>query len=223
MQLAAARDLFLERGYAQTSVNDVARVAGGSLATLYREFGSKEGLFLAVVEEYFRDEVPPPASVLEDGVSLPDGLQAIGEGYLKALLQPDRIALNRIFATEGRQIPVLMRRFQNFGGDSSRGLARRLLDRHAGAGSIRPVDTQWTAAYFIEMLRARHFVSAVYDPSYVLPAEGRREHVARAVDLICHGLLPRPAGGGSFPVLPGCAIAADREGPVIRPVAGAAA
>lgn len=191
LQLEVARDLFLERGYAETSVNDVARIAGGSLATLYREFGNKEGLFLAVVQEYLHDEVPPSESVLDPDISLADGLQVIGEGYMKTLLQPDRIALNRIFATEGRQIPHLMRRFQNFSEESSRGWTRRLLDKHVEAGSIRPVDTKWTASFFIEMLRAHHFVSAVYNPRYVLSPEDRREHVTRAVDLTCNGLLPR--------------------------------
>jgi AcrR family transcriptional regulator len=190
VQLEVARDLFLQRGYGETSVNEVARIAGGSLATLYREFGNKEGLFLAVVQEYFHDEVPPLEAVLDADISLADGLQVIGEGYVKALLEPDRIALTRIFVSEGRQIPHLMRRFQNFSEESSRGLARRLLDKHVEAGSIRPVDTKWTASYFIEMLRTHHFVTAMYNPRYVLLPEDRREHVARAVDLICYGLVP---------------------------------
>ena len=44
-----AEQLFLERGFAGTSVNEVVRLAGGSLATLYAEFGTKEELFEAVM------------------------------------------------------------------------------------------------------------------------------------------------------------------------------
>ena len=43
--LDAAAALFLERGFADTSVGDVVKRSGGSLATLYSLFGSKEGLF----------------------------------------------------------------------------------------------------------------------------------------------------------------------------------
>lgn len=188
--LKVARDLFLQRGYAETSVNDVARIAGGSLATLYKEFGNKEGLFVTVVEEILSAEAAPFASVLELDISLAEGLQTIGEGYVKALLEPEHMAFHRIFWTEGRQIPHLMRRFQNFGDETYRGLAYRLLEKHANAGSIRSIDVMWTTAYFIEMLRAHHFVTAVYNPRYVLRPKDRREHVARVVDLLCHGLVP---------------------------------
>ena len=41
--------LFLERGFAGASVNELVRIAGGSLATLYAEFGTKEKLFEAVM------------------------------------------------------------------------------------------------------------------------------------------------------------------------------
>ena len=44
-----AEQLFLEHGFAGTSVNEVVRIAGGSLATLYAEFGTKDALFEAVM------------------------------------------------------------------------------------------------------------------------------------------------------------------------------
>jgi TetR/AcrR family transcriptional repressor of cmeABC operon len=44
-----AQELFLERGFAGTSVNEIVRRAGGSLATLYAEYGTKDELFEAVM------------------------------------------------------------------------------------------------------------------------------------------------------------------------------
>jgi AcrR family transcriptional regulator len=41
--------LFLSKGYAGASVNELVRCAGGSLATLYSKFGSEEGLFAAIM------------------------------------------------------------------------------------------------------------------------------------------------------------------------------
>src|SRR5262249_13157459 len=84
--LLVAREVFLEHGFEHASVNDVVRQAGGSLATLYAQFGNKEGLFLAVAEEqhsiFLRDVMPP------ETVDLPlqEGLQLIGEHLLRALL-----------------------------------------------------------------------------------------------------------------------------------------
>lgn len=48
---AAALELFVERGYAATRLEDVARQAGVSKGTLYLYFDSKEALFKAVVRE----------------------------------------------------------------------------------------------------------------------------------------------------------------------------
>src|SRR5690348_16342731 len=49
--LAAALDLFVERGYASTRLEDVAKRAGVSKGTLYLYFENKEELFKAVVRE----------------------------------------------------------------------------------------------------------------------------------------------------------------------------
>ncbi len=49
--LAAALDLFVERGFAATRLEDVARRAGVSKGTLYLYFANKEDLFKAVVRE----------------------------------------------------------------------------------------------------------------------------------------------------------------------------
>ena len=48
--LAAARRLFLERGYSATTVAEVAREAGVSVETVYKGFGNKPGLVKAVFD-----------------------------------------------------------------------------------------------------------------------------------------------------------------------------
>ncbi|MCA1572662.1 MAG: TetR/AcrR family transcriptional regulator [Chloroflexi bacterium] len=48
--IATAQPLFLEHGYAGTTVAAIARAAGVVVETVYRTFGSKVGLFGAVVE-----------------------------------------------------------------------------------------------------------------------------------------------------------------------------
>ena len=49
--LAAALELFVEKGYAGTRLDDVAQRAGVSKGTLYLYFENKEDLFKAVVRE----------------------------------------------------------------------------------------------------------------------------------------------------------------------------
>ena len=79
--LGAARELFLERGYAATTCADVVARSGGSLATLYALFGTKRGLFEAILRDY-SEAVMRPLCV--DGISTDpeQGLLAIGKRYL---------------------------------------------------------------------------------------------------------------------------------------------
>lgn len=51
--MAAATDLFNQKGYAGTSVREIVESAGVTKPVLYYHFGSKEGIYLALFEETF--------------------------------------------------------------------------------------------------------------------------------------------------------------------------
>ncbi|MGN6741762.1 MAG: TetR/AcrR family transcriptional regulator [Amnibacterium sp.] len=72
---AAAARLFPERGYAGTSVRDIAESAGADPALVIRHFGSKEALFLEVME--LRLEAQPFAT---------GDVAGLGERFLASLL-----------------------------------------------------------------------------------------------------------------------------------------
>src|SRR5437879_3619223 len=101
--IAAARDVFLERGYADASVDTIVERAGGSKATVYTLFGNKEGLFEAVITQgcgLFAALV----SAIRAGASLDENLRRIARAYLDILFDPKRLALFRLVAGEsGRQ------------------------------------------------------------------------------------------------------------------------
>src|SRR5215207_10811502 len=52
--VAAARELFAQRGFHRVSLDEVARRADVARATVYHQFGSKLGLLAAVVEDFER-------------------------------------------------------------------------------------------------------------------------------------------------------------------------
>ncbi|MER6979135.1 TetR/AcrR family transcriptional regulator [Streptomyces carpinensis] len=52
MLLDAAREVFVEQGFADTSVAEVVRRAGSSVGSLYHHFGGKSELFVALWEEH---------------------------------------------------------------------------------------------------------------------------------------------------------------------------
>ena len=83
--LAAASALVEAHGIERVSMDDVARAACVGAGTLYRRFGDRAGLALALLDEHtreFQDALiagPPP---LGPGVPAAERLRAFGEGYL---------------------------------------------------------------------------------------------------------------------------------------------
>src|SRR3546814_5445337 len=67
--LDAAEALFIEQGYDRTSLAEIVRRSGGSLATLYELFGNKQGLLHAIAIRW-RDE-----TMLERMERAPDDTQ----------------------------------------------------------------------------------------------------------------------------------------------------
>ena len=49
--VAAAREVFHQKGFAEATLDDVIALSGGSRQTLYALFGGKQGLFEALVTE----------------------------------------------------------------------------------------------------------------------------------------------------------------------------
>lgn len=92
--LAAARDLFWERGYDATSITDLEQRTGLNRSSLYQEFGSKDGLFEAALACY-ADQV---VARLFDPVRSPGaGLAEVGQLFarLGGLLRCDPATYGR--------------------------------------------------------------------------------------------------------------------------------
>lgn len=189
--LSAAREVFLEQGFEAASVNDVVRRAGGSLATLYSQFGNKEGLFLAVAtdqSERFHREILPQSV---DHLGLEDGLVAIGEHYVKAILTRDNLAFYRIIVGEGRKFPDEVKSHIATGADQLRDQVAHFLNLRTQKEGLRFNDPDAAASFFTGLLRARHHYLALANPDYALTDDALGAHVRSAVALFLRGALAR--------------------------------
>lgn len=189
--LKAARDVFLECGYEAASVNEIVRRAGGSLATLYAQYGNKEGLFLAVSQdqnERFLREIQPTCA---DDLPLEQGLQAMGEQLLRALLTKENLAFYRIIVGEGRKFPQLLSRYVGAGAERVRGAIADYVRARSNTEGFEILNPELTAAYFLDIVRSRHHYYALANPDYTLTEADLTAHVRDAVKFFLHGALPR--------------------------------
>ena len=105
--LQTAGAMFLAEGYGAVSMSRIAAALGGSKATLYGYFPSKEALFAAYVihsDAQHLAEIPAETIDLPD---LPGVLTTIGRRYLRLVLTPSVLALNRMVIGESPRFPEL--------------------------------------------------------------------------------------------------------------------
>ncbi|MDP4576271.1 TetR/AcrR family transcriptional regulator [Qipengyuania profundimaris] len=94
--IEAARTLFVEQGFERTTLGDIVDRAGGSLATIYKLFGNKDGLLEAVVLEKASSGETLVSEALEQGGDPPAILLRLAEGLHSHFLEPEVVALVRI-------------------------------------------------------------------------------------------------------------------------------
>ena len=101
------RRLFLSKGYAGGSVNEFVRRDGGSLATLYGEFGSKEALFAEIMRHRAHVLYDWDEAECFKRKSGREALLALARRLLERVLEKDSLALYRIAVAEGPRFPEL--------------------------------------------------------------------------------------------------------------------
>jgi len=124
--LAAATRLFLERGYARTSMEAIAGAAGVSKATLYAHFRGKEELFAAIVEA----RIARLAEALDEdgGEPVPaERLRRFAHRFVGLVADPESLALYRLVIAEGDRFPALARIFWERGPARARAMTERIL------------------------------------------------------------------------------------------------
>jgi len=108
--LSAGRDLFLSQGYQGTSVDQIAAVAEVSKQTVYKHFGDKQELLLAIVNEALDSTVTPflgRIAKLADTDDLEADLVTLAGEYLRAVLAEPVVQLRRLVVGEANRVPAL--------------------------------------------------------------------------------------------------------------------
>ncbi len=119
----AAWELFGEKGFDETSIEEIAAHAEVGPATVYNYFGSKNGLLAALFVRYIEQEAEEGESVLQNPPpDVVDGMTALFDRYLEGLASRCSPQLLREFYALG-----ISKQF-DYGRDTYK-LKRRFLDQ----------------------------------------------------------------------------------------------
>jgi len=196
-----AERLFLRHGYAGTSVNEVVRRAGGSLATLYAEFGTKEKLFEAVIAGRVHSAFTAVEQVQRGRGGTRRFLLALAGRIHARTLSATSLALFRLAVSEGPRLPNVRSAVLDHGLDPFLAHLSGVFAAMHETGDLQVETPLLAAGRFLALVQGQQqFIAACGAGTRLSPAT-RTRHVAQAVDafLALHGPVPIPSGDRAAP------------------------
>ncbi|EAB5510251.1 TetR family transcriptional regulator [Campylobacter jejuni CVM 41936] len=95
---AVALELFLTKGYQETSLSDIIKLSGGSYSNIYDSFKSKEGLFFEILDDICKKHfhlIYSKTQEIKNG-TLKEILISFGLAFVEIFNQPETIAFGKI-------------------------------------------------------------------------------------------------------------------------------
>lgn len=192
--LAAALDLFVEKGYAATRLDDVAAKAGVSKGTLYLYFANKEDLFKAVV----RENIIPIVGEAEDIVagfegSTSDLFREIIHGWWERIGNTKLSGMTKLVMAESNNFPEVTQFYHDEFISRANAMIVRMIERGIERGEFRRIDVRHAmnivCAPMLMLMMSKHSLGICsIEP---ISAEA---YLDSFIDLMLHGLLSeRPA------------------------------
>ena len=178
----AAADLFLEKGYDQTSLEDVAVAAAVSSATLYKHFPTKAALFGGIMEHLWETGPDSPADPPEQGDPR-TALAAIGSDYAALLGQPRTVALFRVIIAEAVRFPELGKNLYERGKKPYLDRLNGYLAGEVARGRLEIDDVALASRQFLGMINDIVFWPRLLIVDLQVDEDEVRKVVASAVDV----------------------------------------
>ena len=151
--LQIAHAAFLEDGYAATSMSSIAIKVGGSKATLYNYFSSKEELFSAVIAERCRDFEEMLYDADLETQDFRKALTILGERAVRWMLRDDSIATYRLITAECGRFPELGRAFYLAGPQKGKEMLAEFFGRAAERGHLKPGYMMVATVHFMALCK----------------------------------------------------------------------
>jgi AcrR family transcriptional regulator len=149
--IRVARAAFLEDGYAATSMNSIANRVGGSKATLYYYFPSKEELFAAAFTERTRELEQVLFDDEMEKLPLREALTILGERAVRWALHDDSVATFRLITAEAGRFPELGPLYFLAGPNKGKQLLADFIARAVQRGQVKPGSTMTMAITFVHV------------------------------------------------------------------------
>ena len=195
--LSAGRTLFLSNGYQGTSVDQIAASAEVSKQTVYKHFGDKQELLLAIVDSALEASVTPfldRIAALADTTDLEADLTALATDYLRAVLLEPVVQLRRLVVGEANRVPELARLYYEQAPARTLAAFAACFSRLHDRGLLYIPEAGVAAEHFAFLVVGRCIDQALfYGGPPVLKSVDPARHARAGVQVFLAGYRPRTA------------------------------
>ena len=181
--LLAATDLFLEHGFASTSMDLVANQAGVSKQTVYSHFSNKDALFSAAIDFKCREYQLDAEHITMDAPAK-DVLTDIGLHYVSLIQDPRVIAIYQVIIAEARSNPHVAQLFYEAGPHARLNLLCDYL-LASDAFNLNKQQARFWAMAFFNLLKGEFHTRGLLGLTY--KRSKKEQH--RDVELVVESLL----------------------------------
>lgn len=191
--LQVAREVFFEQGFAAATMSMIAARLGGSKATLYAYFKSKDDLFDAIIAD--QCSVIQKLLRLEDeGSDIRTTLVDLGREMLTAMTSDLSVRTLQLIIEETRRNPELARRFDETGPKLGTERLGDYLARAHARGEICAPDPLHAAGVLAVLMKGELFFCRVLGLEPEPTAERIEHEVNCAVDNFLKAYAPKAEG-----------------------------
>jgi TetR/AcrR family transcriptional repressor of mexJK operon len=149
--LAAATEVFLDKGFSATTIDEIAAAAKASKITFYNHFGNKEQLFEAVVIRVNERINAGFAAALEGDISVEKGLLSFARQMMTVLYSGEAVRLLRVLHSESERFPHLGQIFEEAGPERGRELLTGFILKKMEGGKLRKAEPDLAAEHFMHL------------------------------------------------------------------------
>ena len=191
--MEAAGQLFREHGYGAVSMDQIAREAGVSKATVYAHFESKDRLFAAMIHNgcrVYAEGIMPALTEMED---VRAALTQICREIERFLLAPKTLGIYRVIIAEGPRFPELVQAFIEQGPLPFSKMLAAFFESANRRGVLNVPNPLLAASQLVWLVRGPLYLERILNISETIWAkQDVDEVVTSAVDMIMKGYAPVP-------------------------------
>lgn len=180
--LRGAREVFLAQGFEGASVDEIARVAQVSKATLYAYFPDKRELFSAVVNTECEAQAERAIALVDDTAPPNVVLRTVGQQLVEIILSDFSMRVFRICMSEADRFPELGQAFYDSGPAMGRVQLGEYLRMATECGALNVDDPFFAADQFMELCKATLWPRAAFGIQNTFSEDEVDQVVGGAVD-----------------------------------------